>query len=288
MSGVMASGVASATHIPKAFWLPGLPHLVSDIVSPVWEPVRKAYQEAGERCRALKPDVIVVYSAQWISVLGHSFQTDPRPTGYHVDENWHDVVDFPFSFPVDVALAELAAQKTREAGLATKEVHYAGFPIDTGTLVALKYLNPDNEIPVMIVSSNIYCGREDSEKLGLAVRQAIEAQGKRAVLVTCSALSHRFHTEEIDPAQDTFSREEDDHWNRRMLALMQAGKNREAADLGDEFAQAVGPEMMFKGFYWMMGALGTPDIPANLMAYGPVWGTGAAVLEYTLAEGAAI
>jgi 2-aminophenol/2-amino-5-chlorophenol 1,6-dioxygenase alpha subunit len=275
------SGLARNT-ISKAYWMPGLPHLVSEIVSPVWQPIREACKKAGERVKAENPDVIVIYSAQWMSVLGHSFQTDPNPTGYHVDENWHDVVDFPFSFQVDVTLAKRAAEKAQSKGLATKEVNYQGFPVDTGTLVVMKYLNPDNKIPVMIVSSNVYCGREDSEKLGEAVQEALAEQGKKAVLVTCSALSHRFHTEELDPAQDKLARPEDDAWNQKMLTLIQSGKNKEAADLGPEYAQAVAPEMMFKGFYWMMGALGHPDTPAELLAYGPVWGTGAAVWEYSL------
>jgi hypothetical protein len=38
--------------------------------------------------------------------------------------------------------------------------------------------------------------------------------------------------------------------------------------------------MNLKGFYWMMGALQTPDRPAEMLAYAPFWGTGAVVLSY--------
>jgi hypothetical protein len=41
--------------------------------------------------------------------------------------------------------------------------------------------------------------------------------------------------------------------------------------------------MGFKAFAWLMGTLGTPKLPGNILAYGPVWGTGAAVVEYTTA-----
>ena len=46
--------------------------------------MRRGFRQAGEQIAALQPDVLVVYSTQWISVLGHSFQTNPNPKGLHV------------------------------------------------------------------------------------------------------------------------------------------------------------------------------------------------------------
>ena len=273
----MSNGLKTAE---KAYIVPGLPHLA--LSKEGWEPLKEALKKAGEEARATKPDVLVIYSAQWLSVLGHSFQFAVNPKGLHVDENWYDMGDFPFDFKVDRKLAECAEELTRAKGLATKLVDYEGFPIDTGTLVTLKYFNPDNSIPVMIVSSNVYAGQEDSVKLGEAVGEAIRQLGRKAVIINCSSLSHRFITEDVQPANDRLCKPEDDEWNRKMLDLLKAGKNAEAMKLGPEYAQKVGAEMGFKGFYWMMGALGTPATPANVMAYGPVWGTGAAVVEYSL------
>ncbi len=54
-------------------------------------------------------------------------------------------------------------------------VAYHGFPIDTGTVVALKLLNPNNAIPASIVSCNIYAEREETRALGFAARAAIES-----------------------------------------------------------------------------------------------------------------
>lgn len=269
--------------IEKAFIVPGLPHLAFETLenSP-WRTLQQALNQAGKAARATQPDVLVIYSAQWISVLGHSFQFAANPQGLHVDENWYELGEFPFSFTIDRELTARAEQLAQATGLATKLVDYEGFPIDTGTLVTLRAFNPDNRIPVMIVSSNIYAGPEDSIKLGQAVGEAIRQSGKRAVVINCSSLSHRFTTEEIDPAQDQLSRPEDDEWNRRMLALLQAGQNREAMALGPEFAMQTGAEMGFKGFYWMMGVLGTPSVAAEVLAYGPIWGTGAAIVEYNL------
>jgi 2-aminophenol/2-amino-5-chlorophenol 1,6-dioxygenase alpha subunit len=268
--------------IVGAYIVPGLPHLTSDQKVGSWETVRRGFRQAGERVKALRPDILVLYSTQWISVLGHSFQTNPNPKGLHVDDNWYEFGDFPFDFRVDAALGERAAKHAATLGLATKTVDYQGFPIDTGTLVALRFLNPDSRIPLAVVSCNIYAGQEDSLLLGRAVRQAVEESDKRAVAVACTGFSGRFFTEEIDPRADRFAREEDDAWNRRMLDLITQGRNAEVLAQSKEFAQAAVADMGFKAFAWLMGVLATPNTPGKVLAYGPVWGTGAAVVEYAL------
>jgi len=268
--------------IQRAYLVPGLPHLIANQAVASWETLRQALRQAGERVRELRPEVLVLYSTQWISVLGHSFQTNPNPKGLHVDENWYEMGDFPFDLRVDTALGTRAAEIASSFGLATKTVNYQGFPLDTGTLVALHFLDPDNAVPVAIVSCNIYAGQADSLTLGRALRQAIEESGKRAIVVACTALSARFFTEEIEPHTDRISRAEDDGWNRRVLDLIAQGKNAEVLTISSEYARAAGADMGFKAFAWLMGVLGTPAAPGNVLAYGPIWGTGAAVVEYAL------
>ena len=268
--------------IQRAYIVPGLPHLTSNVPVDSWETLRRGFRQAGDHIKAVKPEVLVIYSTQWISVLGHSFQTNPNPKGLHVDENWYEYGDFPFDLHIDAALGARAATIASSLGLATKTINYNGFPLDTGALVALRFLNPDNTIPVAVVSCNIYAGQEDSLTLGRAMRQAIEESGKRAVVIACTGFSGRFFTEEVDPRTDRFSRTEDDTWNRRILDLIATGKNAEVLTLSAEFARAAVADMGFKAFAWLMGTLGTPTTPGTVLAYGPVWGTGVAVVEYVL------
>jgi 2-aminophenol/2-amino-5-chlorophenol 1,6-dioxygenase alpha subunit len=268
--------------IVGAYIVPGLPHLTSNKQVESWEAIRRGLRQAGEQIKNLRPDVLVLYSTQWISVLGHSFQTNPHPHGLHVDDNWYDLGDFPFDLHVDAAVSARAAEIAAVSGLATKTVNYEGFPVDTGTLVALRFVNPDNSIPIVVVSCNIYAGQEDSLTLGKAVGQAVRESGKRAVIIACTGLSGRFFTEEIDPRTDRVSRSEDDEWNRHVLGLIEQGKNAEVLALSGEYAQAAVADMGFKAFAWLMGVLGTPTSSGKILAYGPLWGTGAAVVEYAI------
>ena len=68
---------------------------------------------------------------------------------------------------------------------------YHGFPIDTGSVVALKLLNPDNRIPASIVSSNVYADRAETMVLGKAAKDAIDQSGKKTAVVVVMTLSNR-------------------------------------------------------------------------------------------------
>lgn len=279
--------------IVKAFMVPGLPHLHAQLQSvwdnePAtrtgnpWATISNAMAQAAQMALAAEPDVIVIYSAQWVSILGHSFQFAGNPNGTHVDENWHELGAFPFSFSIDKALTQQIESKARTQGFSTRLVDYEGFPIDTGSLITLSHFNPLNRIPVVILSSNIYATAEDSYHLGLAVRQAAQESGKRAVVINCSSLSHRFLPEWVTSQTDRFASVADDKWNQRFLEMVKRGENRELMAWAPEYVSLAGPEMGLKGFYWMMGAMNAAPVPAEMLAYGPLWGTGAAVLAYSL------
>jgi hypothetical protein len=47
-----------------------LPHLTSDKSAENWDKLRRAFHEAGQHVKSVRPDVLVMYSTQWISVLG--------------------------------------------------------------------------------------------------------------------------------------------------------------------------------------------------------------------------
>ena len=60
---------------------------------------------------------------------------------------------------MDAEYAESFRHACEERGLHARTVAYDGFPIDTGSIVALKLLNPENKMPACIVSSNVYSNR---------------------------------------------------------------------------------------------------------------------------------
>jgi 2-aminophenol/2-amino-5-chlorophenol 1,6-dioxygenase alpha subunit len=276
--------------IVKGYIMPGLPHVMLPRNSASRLDLRNACCVAGANVREARPDVLVIFSTQWVSVLGHLVQARPNPTGLHVDENWYDLGDLPYDFRTDLDLARKTIDLGTAAGLQVRPVDYEGFPIDTGTLVALDFLNPKNEIPVVCISCNIYSGRDEELKLGRAAADAVRALGRRAVMVASTGLSGHYFTREITDDEDRIVNDADDVANRRLLDLMAAGKCIDAMDLVPEYAAATGADMQFKSYYWLMGAIGSGrvddkglgKVSGKVLGYGSIWGSGAAVVEFTV------
>ncbi|HZO82515.1 MAG TPA: hypothetical protein VFB33_12550 [Candidatus Binataceae bacterium] len=267
--------------IVRGYLMPGMPHVMLPRDAASRQELRRACRTAGANALEARPDVLVIFSTQWISVLGHLVQARANPCGLHVDENWYDLGDLPYDFRTDVELARKTIELGTAAGLQVRAVDYEGFPVDTGTLVALDFLNPKNEIPVVCMSCNIYAGREEELALGRAAADAVRALGRRAVAVLSSGLSGHYFTREISDAEDHIASPEDDAHNRAMLDLMAAGKCREAMDRVPDYAAKTGADMQFKGYYWLMGAMEAGRITGKLLGYGSIWGSGAAVVEFS-------
>jgi 2-aminophenol/2-amino-5-chlorophenol 1,6-dioxygenase alpha subunit len=169
-----------------AYLVPGLAPLAVGPEAGPWAELRRARRAAAARIDRLRPDVLVVWSSQWISVLGHLYQALPNPKGVHVDENWHAMGDLPFDVQVDVELVRAAVAATETRGLQARGVAYEGFPLDTGTLVAERFLNAAAR-PLACVSCNIYAGAEEERTLGAAAAEAVASLGRRAVAAACRA-----------------------------------------------------------------------------------------------------
>src|SRR5579864_620324 len=142
--------------IVKGYIMPGMPHVMLPTQSASRRELRDACRVAGANVQEARPDVLVIFSTQWVSVLGHLVQARPNPKGMHVDENWYDLGDLPYDFRTDVELANRSIELGVGAGLQVRPVDFEGFPVDTGMLVTLEFFDPKRQLPVVGVSCNIY------------------------------------------------------------------------------------------------------------------------------------
>ncbi|MFT5350217.1 MAG: 2-aminophenol/2-amino-5-chlorophenol 1,6-dioxygenase alpha subunit, partial [Gammaproteobacteria bacterium] len=209
--------------VVSAFLLPGspLPYVQRD--NPPWGKLADAMDEAGKALAASSPDTIVVYSTQWIAVLDQLWQTRAQLKDVHVDENWHEYGDLPFEINTDTELAEACVAATNEEGIKAKGVDYDKFPIDTGTIVAANFLNPDNKCRFVIGANNLYHDWQMTEQLGrIAATQADKLNRKIAVVVV-GGLSGSIFRHTINISEDHIASAQEDEWNQKMLKLMEQG-----------------------------------------------------------------
>ena len=269
--------------IQKAFLVPGQPHpLLAPDRNAGWASLRRSYEAVGREIARSGAELMLVYSTQWFSVIGHLFQIDPKPSWTLVDQNWYEFGEIPYEFRIDPEFGKLYARICKEHGMQAATVNYHGFPIDTGTVVALKLLNPDNAIPASVVSCNIYAEREETRALGFAARAAIEAYGKKTIVVCVTNLSNRYEVADIDPAQDRISSQKDDEWNRKILEMLGEGRLEDVAQVARDFAREANADMGFKAIWWLGAVMGEHNkYDGKVWDYQPVWGTGNGIVELT-------
>ena len=267
----------------KAYIVPGQPHpLLAPEKNPGWASLRRSYEAVGREIAKSGAELMLIYSTQWFSVIGHLFQVDPKPTWTLVDPNWYEYGSIPYEFRIDPEFGKLYARLCKEHGMQAATVAYHGFPIDTGTVVALKLLNPDNAIPASVVSCNIYTEREETRALGFAGRAAIEAYNRKTVVVCVTNLSNRYEVADIDPAQDRISSQKDDEWNRKILEMLGEGRLEDVAQVARDFAREANADMNFKAIWWLGAVMGEHNkYDGKVWDYQPVWGTGNAIVELT-------
>jgi 2-aminophenol/2-amino-5-chlorophenol 1,6-dioxygenase alpha subunit len=275
----------------KGYVLPGLPHLVlCPDENPGWKKVRLAMDRVAKEIEALKPDVLMIYSTYWPSVIGHQIQARPEPEWVHVDEQFHALGSIPYKLKVDRDLALEYVNCAKARNLQARAIDYHGFPIDTGAVVVSKLVNAKNKFPCVIVSSNVYSDRAETLVLGKAAREALDHQGKKAVAIIVTSLSNRIHDRNLPPKEDHIHSLKDQEWNQKFLEFLGAGRLEDVSQLSRQFHKEarVNKVANFKPFWWLASLMGQSNLySGEVLEYQPIFGSGAAVVSLTPSEKAA-
>jgi 2-aminophenol/2-amino-5-chlorophenol 1,6-dioxygenase subunit alpha len=266
--------------VTACYVVPGLPHvLLAPDKSPSWQSLRKSFDTVRREIEASDAEMILYFSTQWLSVLGYLFQADPEPEWTLVDHNWYELGSIHYKFKIDAGFARAYSQEVKKLGHYVREVNYRGFPIDTGSIVAQKLLNPSNRLPAAMASCNMYAEKQETLSIGQAAMRAIEKYGKRTAVVVVSGLSTRFETKEVDPAKDQISSLKDDEWNRKILEIFGEGRLEDVSEVAREYSRQANADMGFKGIWWLNGLCGkTNAFEGRVFDYQPIWGTGAGLV----------
>ena len=262
--------------------LPGLPHplLVPD-QNPGWRRLRTAFEQVRAEIERSDADLLLIYSTMWPSIIGHQILSRPIAEWVHVDELFHDLGSIPYRFALDEAFAKAYCEAALARKLSCRTVDYQGFPIDTGSVTALKLINPENRIPAVITSSNVYADRAETVVFAKAAVDALEKTGKKAIAIVISTLSNRLTQTWIDPVEDKIHSLKDDEWNKKVLEFLSLGRLEDVAQLSRQIHKEarVKKVVSFKPFWWLSAAMGSHNYyQGTVFAYEAVHGTGSAVV----------
>lgn len=258
-----------------------------------WETLRWGYENLrdGLAQPECDYDVIVVHSPHWKTVVGHHLLAVEHFEGLSVDPIFPNLFRYHYKLDVDVELAEAIAEAGAQKELTTQLMRDENFRVDYGTIIACHMVNPAWDKPIVSISSNRayhYFSNDVGERqmlaLGAATREAIEKTGRRALLLASNSLSHRHFTSEPDLPEDMSHEHIYNHnqyrWDMQMIELMRRGDTRTLLDVMPDFIEQSVSECNDGSLTWLLGALGVPQYPAKVHAYGTVIGTGNAIVEW--------
>jgi reactive intermediate/imine deaminase len=272
-------------NVVKGIIVPGIPHpLLCPEANEGWGRLRAGFEAAAQQIKESGAERLLIYSTMWPSVIGHQIQADPEPSWVHVDELFHDLGSIPYTFRIDAEFGHAFRDVAVARGLQARTVAYHGFPIDTGSVVALKLLNPDNRIPASIVSSTVYAARAETIVLGKAAREAIETDGKKTAVVVVMTLSNRLFTEFIEPHEDHIHSAKDEEWNAKLLEFFEGGRLEDVAQLSRTIQDQIRVQKVvnFKPMWWLSAVMGQHNrYEGDVLAYEALFGTGGAVITLT-------
>ena len=274
--------------IVESFVVPVHPHTVlAPEQNDGWNRLRQAYDEAAKIITDSGADLLIIYSTTWPSIIGHQLISDPNPEWVMVDHDFHELGSINYSFNIDAEFAERWNAENKTRGLQSRCVNYQGFPIDVGSVVALTLLNPDNKIPAVIVSSNVYADRSETTVLAKACRDIVKKTGRKAVAITAMSLSNRMFTEHIDPKDDKIHSLKDDEWNRKILEFLGEGRLEDVGQLSRTIQQQIRVQKVvnFKPMWWLSAMNeNRNNLTGNVLAYEAVHGAGCAVVNLNPTE----
>ncbi len=262
-----------------AYLLPSSPLLALRPDEAAYASLTTAMKTVACEVEDLAPDALVIYSSRWYAVLDQLWQGRPHMAGFHVDENWHEFGAMRYDISIDVSLARVCALAAAREGIRSKLVNYAGFPLDSATVSASHFVNPEGLLPSVVVANNLYYDFQRTRRLGEIVAAQALAQGKRVVVLVLGGLSGSEFRDERSLSEDALVSPTDDHWNQRILKIMESRDVEGLLRLIPDFIKEARADMGFKHMAFALGALGGRLGEAKAYAYGPQYGSGAAVVK---------
>ena len=263
--------VAKITHVPSMY--------LSELDGPrkgTREDAIEGHREIGRRCRAAGVDTLVVFDTHWLVNANYHLNCAPHFKGtYTSNELPHFISNMAFESPGNPALGKLLAKVCNEQGVETLAHDATTLAPEYGTLVPLRYMNPDQHFKVISVSAMCMAHYlNDSARLGWAMRQAVEQHYDGTVAFLASgSLSHRFAQNGLAPEYafkiwSPFLEQLDRH----VLGMWERGEWATFCEMLPEYASKSHGEGFMHDTAMMLGALGWSGYQGQAEVITPYFG----------------
>lgn len=170
-------------HVPSICHQEQIPEFQRDMV--------EAMITVSKTIEDINPDAIVLVSCHWPSTFFHYVDATPVHKGILTAIEAPDLInDVPYEFPGNEELAWEIVKAGENAGLQVKGVNDPHYMWDYGSVVPLRYLTPNADIPVINLSVTLAASIEETYKWGQVIAKVCRESDKRIIFLSSGALSH--------------------------------------------------------------------------------------------------
>ncbi len=276
---------AKATHVPTM--------LTSEQEGPLKGKRQSAidgHREIGRRARAAGADTFVVLDTHWLVNAAYHVNARAEFSGLFTSSEFPQFIrDLPYAYKGNPALGDLIAEKASAAGVHTLSHQVDSLDLEYGTLVPMRYMNPEADLRVVSVAA--WCSvhsQASSCKLGAAIRAAIEASDSKVALIASGSLSHKIWPNDIYAENNgtfTISSEFNRQVDLMVLDLWARGEWEVFTKMLPDYARHCDGEGGMHDTVMLLGALGWDAYQGRgelISEYFPSSGTGQVNVEFTL------
>ena len=207
--------------------------------------------ELGRAVRSAAPDLLIVQSTHWVTSFTWYATCHARHRGHCVADEAPDMIPgLPYDRPGDPGFADALVEALAADGLQAGRNISSHFHWDYGSYVPLRYVDPEQTIPAVLIGSCLLADLDECLRVGRIIRETVERTGRRAVFLGSTALAHR-----ILRGPELWPPEEHRAADRDFIEKLCAGRIAEARAGLPSYAKRVVAEMGGRTLATFLGTL---------------------------------
>ncbi|MFC3885128.1 extradiol ring-cleavage dioxygenase [Bacillus songklensis] len=225
---------------------------------------------------SIQPDAIVLISCHWMSSFHHFVDATPEHKGVLTAFECPELIsDVPYHYPGDEQLATELVEAGKAAGLPIVKVNDPTYVWDYGTVVPLRYLVPNGDIPIIDLSVTWAANLEETYFWGKQVGKVLRESNKRVIFGSSGALAHNLVRG--PEAMPTLAEQALD---RQFIEYVSNNDLQSAWNMLSQYAKTAGVESGGRHLAMLLGVLEGDHYKIQNYGYGQSSGSGNVIMTF--------